>query len=645
MESLAPPSRAEILAEDVQAARFYLQDGSVVLDFDVLDHGDEVHVAFDGKHFVPPDSRSALRLKTSRPPAAPSVPPPNKAYLASLREVREGLPEVSDVQATALPAERSSGAAARSLAGGNSKSSGVPAAASEGAIANRVMARSLSPDGTEGRIATPGSAEGWLFVRDGQTKPGSERGQAYRVVLAAGLAVAVLLAAMGAWVLLRSASAAVYDRLRAPTCAELGNPAGCKPLPVGCYPPAPWMLPLLQEAADQAVGRMPMAPYSASERTDRLPLRHSSFLAGLWQPGPQLTLRHASVHATIKPPTLDIGACWMPEASRAQLVPDSFVFRFYDWHALLGAEYSVGAGADHSPWRRQMAQGDGPTDPSADAGRGGPRRLAEGAVSDPATGRVLGRLLEEGRILQEGHLSVLAAGAVLLEHIPLWDLGRKGVNVTSCESHFWPVETNATGGDTGGEGGGASLADEAAASGAGQLLSSSLGPLFCDWFNVSNRTGDETVAAGLAEYVKRNPGERSEDARGGGRVGGGRLVEEGEGAGGADGSGRKLAAVAASAGGAAGLEAGPAQRLTGGMAGARALQAVTADEDAREAVVADATGGGPTRPAGHRLELSTHGREGPPWRGLRLEMDEALDDIMPVLLAKVRRNSRTVVAP
>lgn len=644
MERLALPGRSGILAEDVQAARFYLQDGSLVLDFDVLDHSDEVHVAFDGKQFVPPDSRSALLPgRVNRMPPEPSVPPPNKAYMASLREVRDALLDEADVQATAPLVDRPRAVAARSLAS-------ATAGDSEGAIANRVMARSLPPAGTEGR-ATPGSAEGFMFVRDGPAKQGGKGGEAHRVIVAAGVVVAVLLATIGAWVLLRAASATVYDRLRAPTCAELGHPAGCVPLPPGCYPPAPWMRPLLEDAADEAVGRMPTAPYPPSMTTDRLPLRQRSFLSGLFQAdaGPQLALRHVLVHDTTKPPMLDIGACWRPDASRAQLVPDRFVFRFYDWHALLGAEYTVEEGAAGS-WRRRLGQWVGPVPDRGAGGWRGPsseegyvlgerRSVQQGHIpgGGEEEGRVLGegrvlregRALEEGRVLGKGVLSVLAAGAVLLEHIPLWDLGRKGVNVTGCDYHFWPVRTNAT--DTGG-GDGAALADEAAASGAGQLLAASLGPLLCDWFNRSNSTGDVTVSAGLEEFVARNPGEVSQDAHGGGRVGGGGL-----------------------GGGVPGAEAASARwwsgGAAGGAAGGRALEAmdVEEEEEALETRESEATGGGPehVRPAGGRLELSVRGRDGPPWRGLRLEMDVALDDVMPLLLAKVRaaETRHTCIAP
>jgi len=540
---LSPIGRNDLLqADHALLARFYLPDGSLVIDFDVLDHGDVVHVAFDGKQFVAAATQGPRPGRVKQGLTEPSMPPPARAYMDSLREIRDGIQDNDSPQAT--PPFK--GVARPKIGGLPPVGAALPPATSssggEGAILNKVMSRSVNPGGGLGgletsRPAARGTASGFFFVSNGEGEKQAGRGGRLWVVVA--MVVAVTVATFMAWMLLRSAQAAVYERLREPTCAELGNPAGCKPLPAGCHAPAPWMLPILEEAAEEALGRMPTAPFPPSESRVRTPLHARSHLEGFFfeDDGAQVARFHDAIEASTKPPLLSLGACWKRGASRAQLVPDSLVFRFYDWHVLLSADFDVEPGA--------------------------------GAWAEAAP--------------DSGHMSVLAAGAVLLDHISLWDLGRKGVNVSGCDSHFWSVHHNtslAQGSSSAAEG----VAEQVASSGSPDALAAALGPLLCGYFNRSNVSADAYVAARLSSFAIANPREAYIDLLGAGRVGGG-------------------------------------------------IDADARPEGRRLGSNADA----PPRPPLRlplRVPLSSRSTAGGPWRGVRRELDAALDAAMPLLLAK-----------
>ena len=606
MRSLAPPSSTpppEPSAEQLATARFYTREGALILDFTVLDHDELVYVAFNGAEFVPQDVQGVFRPgRLTRRPKEPSVPPPDKAYMASLRQVRDGLADESEIKVIANARDTTLVLSANPTAqqprsGQLDKHS--PAVPSEGAIANRVMSRSASSAGID--LVTPrGTAQGLAFVRNGPPEQG-KKGQPMRVYIAVGVSLAVLLATIGVWVLLRAATTAVCDRLRAPTCVELGNPAGCKPLPDGCHTPPPWMQPFLEEAAEEALGRMPFAPFPPSEQVERIPLRSRSFLARLFteDTGPQVRLSHAYMSSTTKLPLPYIGACWHDGASRAQLVPDSFVFRFYDWHALMGANYQVEMA--HEPPQRRLEHAPPSlvhTSEDVEPSRGPPRRQASDHM--------------DVSVLASGQLSVLVAGAVLLEHVPLWDLGRKGVNVTGCESHFWAVHQNASldaawaeSWDAGREDGPVALAREVGVSQSANQIAASLGPLLCGWFNRSNTSTDVEMNAHLAAFAARNPREVTTDNLGRGRIGGGRVIDK-------DGSASRTRRLQ--------LSSVPSSETNVAGLNGRSL--------------AEAPPSRLLKP--ERMHLSTLASEGPPWQGLQRELDVALDEVMPLLLMKVR---------
>ncbi|EOD37057.1 hypothetical protein EMIHUDRAFT_110061 [Emiliania huxleyi CCMP1516] len=701
--ALISGSQASIDDAQLERARFYLKDGSMVTDFDVLEKDDLLFVAFAGQPFIP---RGPPAPPRHRPPThvlpPPGVAPPNRRFV---KDRKEQVERQKYQEEEALAGNRIIEGAALDLKGGAAGAAGPGYGVAGAGPAVGIMSRGgvggLATDGPASRaFGSSGGADKSLVERakgcmcikdsskesrglssDGKDDQGkvSEGPMLWK---SAALAVLVIMACAAAWMLLDAAVAAVTTRFTAPSCEQLGSPAGCKPLPRGCHPPPPWMLPLLESAAEEALERMPTPPFPPAAADTTLPLDERSWHDELlWaHSGERLSLRRAAVQslsyqesplANSSGPLIELGACWAASASRAQLVPDGLVFRFYGISALLAAEYAVLPSTGHDELgefafgrRRALAArpaGGGAAAAGSAAGGGGAAAASGAAGSGAVAGRRRPLWLSRGGGSSEsgllsrwaqprgaelpaeggegggpcttpscwaewGAIELEASGGLYLDHIPLVDRGRAGVNVSGCSGAFEAAAANATRAGGGGE----EYGGRVEASAARSSLASSVAPLLCDWISATNMSGDPLRDAATSAFLAANPAEAWADEAGHGRIGAG-----GAEAGGAS-ARRQLAAGGGAGRGVEGAGRGVEGAGRGGEGAGRSL-AYEAEYDQVQRVVAgsndraiDNLGLGASSGGAY---LAGAGASGP-WRGMRREMDASLDAVMPLLLAK-----------